>query len=238
MVRAPDLAVAAGVSADDMAAAGEVDGHGPIRIGGWVASQALVTAAAEALHAALAEHHAAHPLQPGMEIGEVRASLAAVPNPQDRALHPLADPSAAEAVLAHLERSGAVATDGGRVRLPTHRASTSGRDDADRLVAAVAGAEPTPPTVRELVAAGFPNELIRAACADGRLIRVSPELVFTPAFVGRAEEVVRSAGPSGVTVSAFREALGTSRKYAVPILEHFDAGGLTRRQGDVRTLRG
>jgi selenocysteine-specific elongation factor len=38
-------------------------------------------------------------------------------------------------------------------------------------------------------------------------------------------------------VSSFRQALGTSRKYAVPILEHFDATGVTKRQGDVRVLR-
>ena len=157
-----------------MTPVGDTEGGAPVRVGGWLASPALLATAAETLGATLAQHHAAHPLQPGMEIGEVRAALAAVPNPEDPAFHPLADPAAAEAVLAYLERSGIVATDGARVRLPAHRASTAGRDDADRLVAAVAAAEPIPPTVRELVAAGFPAELIRAACADGRLVRVSP----------------------------------------------------------------
>jgi selenocysteine-specific elongation factor len=62
---------------------------------------------------------------------------------------------------------------------------------------------------------------------------VSPELLAT------AEAVVRDLGrPPGMTVSSFREALGTSRKYALPILEHFDATGLTRRRGDLRVLRG
>jgi selenocysteine-specific elongation factor len=40
-----------------------------------------------------------------------------------------------------------------------------------------------------------------------------------------------------VTVSALREGLGTSRKYAVPLLEHLDATGRTRRVGDVRVAR-
>ena len=92
--------------------------------------------------------------------------------------------------------------------------------------------------MRELVAAGFGHELIRAVCADGRLVRISPDIVITPGLVARAEALLREAGaPPGITVSSFREALGTSRKYALPILEYFDARGLTRRQGDVRILR-
>jgi selenocysteine-specific elongation factor len=34
-----------------------------------------------------------------------------------------------------------------------------------------------------------------------------------------------------------RESLGTSRKYAVPLMEWFDQRGVTRRDGDVRFLR-
>jgi selenocysteine-specific elongation factor len=106
------------------------------------------------------------------------------------------------------------------------------------LVAAVREAEPSPPTVKELTARGFGLELVKAACADGRLVRISPELVLTPELLAQAEALVRDLGrPPGITVSDFRQALGTSRKYALPILEHFDAKGLTRRQGDVRIAR-
>jgi selenocysteine-specific elongation factor len=38
----------------------------------------------------------------------------------------------------------------------------------------------------------------------------------------------------GVSVSAIREALGTSRKYVMPLLAYFDATGMTRRRGDLR----
>ena len=103
---------------------------------------------------------------------------------------------------------------------------------------AVASAEPTPPTVRELEERAFPRELVQACVVTGRLARVSEDLVVTPAFLARAEQVVRAeaGGAEGVTVSRFREALGTTRKYALPILEHFDRQGLTRRKGDVRRL--
>jgi selenocysteine-specific elongation factor len=70
------------------------------------------------------------------------------------------------------------------------------------------------------------------------LVRITQDIVITPALLARAEELVRaSAAPPGLTVSSFREALGTSRKYALPILEYFDSRGITRRQGDVRVLR-
>jgi hypothetical protein len=55
--------------------------------------------------------------------------------------------------------------------------------------------------------------------------------------IDRARSIVSDAGPGGITVSAFREALGTTRKYAMPILAWFDLRGITRRDGDRRVAR-
>jgi selenocysteine-specific elongation factor len=180
---------------------------------------------------ALRAHHAAHPLLPGMDVAEARAALAELATTRD---HELAD-----AVLARLAEGGVIVRDAGLVRLPTHRPSTSGREDASRLIEAVASAEPTPPAVRDLVQQGFGAELIRAVCANGDLVRASADLVFTRGFVDRAEAILRThASSGGITVSEFRERLGTTRKYALPLLEYFDGRGVTRRAGEVRVLRG
>jgi selenocysteine-specific elongation factor len=40
-----------------------------------------------------------------------------------------------------------------------------------------------------------------------------------------------------LTMAGFRDLIGTSRKFAVPLLEWFDASGVTIRSGDVRLLR-
>jgi len=40
-----------------------------------------------------------------------------------------------------------------------------------------------------------------------------------------------------ITMAAFRDLVGTSRKFAVPLLEWFDAHGVTIRSGDVRVLK-
>ena len=102
---------------------------------------------------------------------------------------------------------------------------------------AVAEAEPTPPSIAELVAQGFGRSLIDAAVRSGSLVKISPELVVTAGWVERAVALIEEAGENGITVSALRGSLETSRKYAVPLLEHLDRTGVTRRRGDVRTLR-
>jgi selenocysteine-specific elongation factor len=124
------------------------------------------------------------------------------------------------------------------VRLASHRVELDDAGpDVDRLLNAVGGEhETTPPTIKELETAGFGRDVIEAAARQGLLVKISGDLVMTPAFVDRATGIVRSA-PAGITVSAFREALGTTRKYAVPLLEHLDRAGVTRRKGDLRFPR-
>jgi selenocysteine-specific elongation factor len=133
--------------------------------------------------------------------------------------------------------AGAIVRSGRTMRLPTHRA---GIDDAevDRVVARVTAAEPTPPTIAELRSEGVGRETLEAALRAGALVRIAPDLVLSPALVARAVDAVREAGAAGITVSGIRERLGTTRKYAVPLMEHLDRTGVTRRSGDLRFARG
>jgi selenocysteine-specific elongation factor len=60
---------------------------------------------------------------------------------------------------------------------------------------------------------------------------------FATSSLDAAHEVARrllDARPEGFGASEFREALGTSRKFAIPLAEALDARGVTRRRGDVR----
>jgi selenocysteine-specific elongation factor len=47
--------------------------------------------------------------------------------------------------------------------------------------------------------------------------------------------LIREKGTA--SVSELRQALGSSRRIVVPLLERFDREGVTRRLGDKRTLR-
>jgi selenocysteine-specific elongation factor len=46
--------------------------------------------------------------------------------------------------------------------------------------------------------------------------------------------VLLRAQPDGVTMSQLRDALGVSRKFAIPLATELDARGITRRRGDLR----
>jgi selenocysteine-specific elongation factor len=83
---------------------------------------------------------------------------------------------------------------------------------------------------------GLGRELLHRMIREGRLIRVSDDLVFLP---GQIEEIRGQLDrmTSPFTVAQFRDQTGLSRKYAVPILEWADREGLTIRRGDERHLR-
>jgi len=60
---------------------------------------------------------------------------------------------------------------------------------------------------------------------------------FAPRALDEAATIVASLlsqSPEGVTVAQVRDALGTTRKYILPVLTHLDATGVTRRRGDLR----
>jgi selenocysteine-specific elongation factor len=73
----------------------------------------------------------------------------------------------------------------------------------------------------------------------GRAVRVGRELHYHPDALAEAERRVRTLAEAhgSVTIAQLRDALGTSRKFAQALLEHFDGEKVTRRVGDAHLLR-
>jgi selenocysteine-specific elongation factor len=74
--------------------------------------------------------------------------------------------------------------------------------------------------------------------ASGALVKVGSDVYRGEQLTeirGRLEDALRRS-PS-ITPAEFRDLLDTSRKFAVPLLEWFDAAGVTLRSGDARVLR-
>jgi selenocysteine-specific elongation factor len=199
---------------------------------GWLMRPDLVGTVERRLAETLEAFHAAHPLEEGLGLAEARTVIGA----ELRSGGAPAARDLLDAVLDELAARGVVLRSASTVRLPSHRVALDERSaDVEQLLRMIGGdAEASPPSLKELVAAGIGRDVIDAAARSGVVVRISPELVITPGLVARAEAVVRSAGDQGITVSAFRERLGTSRKYAVPLLEWLDQRGITRRKGDLR----
>jgi selenocysteine-specific elongation factor len=171
---------------------------------------------------AVAVHHMDHPLEPGMPREALRAALDV-------------QPKLFGELLAHW-RDGLVA-EGSVVRLPEHTLALGAEDEraaAEALDKLRAGGA-SPPDVSEL---GLAADLVKALERRGDLVRVTPDIAYAANVIrGIEQSVVRLIAAQGqATVAQVRDAIGTTRKYAVPLLEYLDSSGITRRQGDVRVL--
>ena len=98
----------------------------------------------------------------------------------------------------------------------------------------------SPPGAAELVAAEGPRarEILNALAEMGRVARVTPDLYLLADAIERIKALVSEhiAAHGQITAAAFRDLTGSSRKYAVPILEYLDSIRFTRRIGDERIL--
>ena len=189
----------------------------------------------ERLRAALEEFHQGHPLAPGMDLEEVRARLAG--GASARLFRDLADLLAGEGVCVR---------EGNHLRLPGHRVEMGAREKSlSAEITAALGRNPlAPPYLKEIEKAlGVErpklNEVIRVMERQGEVVRVTTELYYLKDSIDRIKADLYSYFETHEEMSAatFRDILQSSRKYTIPVLEHFDRTGVTMRVGDVRKLK-
>ena len=157
------------------------------------------------------------------------------------------DPAYLDLLLAEEERRGGLAVEpGGRLR-PAGRTvelDEGTRALRERLLAAIDGAAYQPPSASALaaeLAVDEPRlrELIASLVDEGRLWDFTKGLYLSSERARALEQaIVENCGRHGhLEVPELRDRLGTSRKFLIPMLEHFDTRGLTARQGGERVLR-
>jgi selenocysteine-specific elongation factor len=110
--------------------------------------------------------------------------------------------------------------------------SGAARALAERLRAA----RHEPPAAAAL---GPDAEHLPALRAAGAAVRVGRDLHYHPEALAAVRERVRALceRDGAVTIAALRDDLGTSRRFAQALIEHFDQERLTRRDGDMHVLR-
>jgi selenocysteine-specific elongation factor len=211
MVRVADLA-AMGV------ARAEVDA---IAADGWLVGPARAKEALSALAAAVRAHDAAAPLDPGLTIEAARRAAG------------LPTPGLVAAVLEAAAGPGTLQLRDGRVHLgrarglpaPVHAAMAKLRGD---LTASPFRA----PEADRLAELGLGPRELAALVRAGELIAIADGVVLLPDAPERAVDLLRDVGPT-FTLSEARRALGTTRRVAVPLLEHLARTGRTQRTDEL-----
>ena len=128
---------------------------------------------------------------------------------------------------------------GGRVR--KRGSAPALRPDLEKALSRLAGsleAEPfAAPEQQGLIALGLGRRELGAAAAARAILLLPGDIALLPTAPHVAAERLRQL-PQPFTLSSARQALGTTRRVAVPLLEHLDRIGVTERvDGDLRRLR-
>ncbi|MFB4318609.1 selenocysteine-specific translation elongation factor [Actinomadura sp. 21ATH] len=187
--------------------------------GGWLADPDHWEGLHRRLAAELARHAAETPLAPGLPLETARLRLG-LP---------------ARGLVTALVREPLRIRDG-RVYGPGPDLPPRVAEAVRRLRSELPGPFQAPGADR-LSELGLTAKEIAAAARAGAVLRLPDGIVLPPGADREALRVL-DALPQPFTVGQARQALGTSRRVAVALLEHLDHQGLTRRLGDRHALAG
>ena len=195
-----------------------VDEAGEPVAGDWLADPAHWAGLREQLAREVARHAREHPLEPGAPVEALRHRLGL----PDRALvEALVHPP----LVARRGRISAGAAD-----VPEELVAAVGRAFdglADRPFAA--------PEAYRLLELGLGARQLAAAVRAGLVVPLGGNVILRAGAPGRAARVLAGL-PHPFTVSEARQALDTSRRVAVPLLELLDSTGVTRHTADDRRV--
>jgi selenocysteine-specific elongation factor len=207
----------------------------PVTASGWLADPARWGELRRQLGELVAAHARRDPLAIGLPPEAARAALRLPDRALVEALARLSTPE---------DGPSRVRLDGGYLHLGEPRrplqAQGSGPALPPHVVAGVravladlAGAPFMAPEAGRLRELGLDGRAIGAAARAGLLLRVTEQIVLAP---GAETEAARAlAGlPQPFTAAEARQALGTTRRVAIPLLEYLDRAGITQRLPDDR----
>ena len=185
---------------------------------------------------ALSTYHQANPLKAGVSRNELRPRVEGKP-----------PAGFFEHAIDHLLSEKVLASVGPLLRLAEHRIRFLGDQGRIReeILDLLRAARAAPPDLNEIGVhlaqdAAEVHAVAAAMQAMGEIVRLDENLVFLPRTLEEIEQGLDGYLQRNreMSVSAFRDLVGTTRKYAVPLLNYFDNKGVTVRKGDVRVLAG
>jgi selenocysteine-specific elongation factor len=189
----------------------------------------------EKLSKTLTAFHAGHPLVPGMDMEELRGKLGFELSPK-----------IFRVLVELLINEKLIAKEENLLRLASHKVQLGGQEKTlmDKITK-ILGVQPlAPPDLKEIerqagAARTRLSEVLRLLERDGAVVRVTTDMYFLASSIEqlRATLVKFLTEKGEMNAAAFRDLIGSSRKYTIPLLEYFDRTGLTIRIGDMRKLK-
>jgi selenocysteine-specific elongation factor len=211
-----------------LAAMPDVKGAGQV----WIHEDAL-NRLQTALHATLEAFHKQNPLSPGIGREELR----------DR--FPEVLPEVFEYVLSQLLQEKKLEISGELVRVAGRGVVMKDEEtEAKKTIqSAFATAGLKVPYLKDVLA-GLPVDKARAQkivtllLRDKVLVKISEELVFHREALENLRKLMaeQKKKTPKIDVGAFKDLIGVTRKYAIPLLEYLDRERVTRRVGDMREI--
>jgi selenocysteine-specific elongation factor len=205
------------VRRDELIAMGVPEPAGAPQAGGWLMDPDVLAQRATDLTAAVTAYAAAHPLEPGMPL-ETARQVSGMP-----------DARLVELLLA----AGGLTVTEGRVHVAGPR---TGLPDALRRAIAELHAEFArrpfaAPDAHRLAELGLGAKQLAAAVRAGELLKIADGIYLAPG--AEHDAVLRLRGlTSPFTLSQARQALETTRRVAVPMMELLARRGISRRLPD------
>lgn len=149
----------------------------------------------------------------------------------------------ADVYLTWFEAEKILRREGDLVNLPGRSVELTGEESqlARAILEQVEAAGLTPPSPGEIHATlGAKRQIVegvmRYLLQQGKLTRLPSGLILSAAAVDGLRRELVACGWQQFTVSQFKERFDLSRKWAIPLLEHLDSIGFTRRVGDERQI--
>ncbi|MDQ3762958.1 MAG: selenocysteine-specific translation elongation factor [Actinomycetota bacterium] len=204
------------VRREELIAMGAPEPAGVPQAGGWLVAPAVLAQRAVQLAAAVAEHAAANPLEPGMPL-ETARQITAMPDVR----------------LVELLLGRELTVTDGRVHVtgPATGLPAAIRSAIAEIRAELAQRPFAAPEAHRLAELGLGTKQLAAAVRAGELLKIADGIYLAPGADDDA--VIRLRGlPSPFTLSQARQALDTTRRVAVPIMELLARRGISRQLPD------
>jgi len=180
----------------------------------------------------LSSYHRQYPLRPGYPREDIRSRFFKQFNPKTFTL-----------VLKHLEDGGSITSRNNQLMLAGFQAQPGGKEQAIigqimQLMTEQLFTPPSPEEIKNTLGLKEPEftELLSYLLERGDLVRINQEIVFAVLALKEGQERLRRyfENEKELSLATARDLLGTSRKYALPLIEYYDRIRFTVRVGDMR----